>query len=222
MYSQWLELMKDKIYKAIGFIDWNTAVIASGASTIGKRHDRIAEIALRHIEKILSDYLILSSPQAMFRVQLRLYAGWWTGRTPTGYRRGIDGILTKYAKRVRHYRKKNRTVIFQAGSDGLQLGERLACVNKWLTQKEGVHFLDTMRSTSQGSREKMVDTALTTDLIGLVHRKEADQYVVISDDDDILAGIIYSECMGANIKMLSRCGRSSKYMAHIKNMLHIY
>ncbi len=214
--------MKNRIYKVIGFIDWNTAVIVSGASAIGKRYDRIAEISLRHTEKILSDYLMLSSSRAMFRVQLRLYAGWWAGRTPTDYRRGIDGILTKYAKRARPYRKKNKTVIFRAGLDGLQLGDRLARVDKRLTQKEGVHFLDTMRSTNQGPREKMVDTALITDLIGLVHRKEADQYVVISDDDDILAGIIYSEYMGANIKMLSRFGRSSKYMAHIKDMLHIY
>ena len=214
--------MRDRIYKVIGFVDWNTAVIASGAFNAGSRHDRIADMSLRHTEKILGDYLAQSSTRATFRVQLRLYAGWWSGLTPTCYRRGIDGILAKYASRTRRCTKGNRTVIFQAGSDGLQLSDRLACVNERLTRKERIHFLDTVRSMNGVRREKMVDTALITDLIGLVHRKEADRYVVISDDDDMLPGMIYSEYLGADVKMLSRSGMSSRYMAHTRNMIQTY
>lgn len=68
----------------------------------------------------------------------------------------------------------------------------------------------------------MVDTALVTDLVGLVHSRKADRYVVVSDDDDVLAGLIYSESLDADVKMLSRPEASSKYMAHTRDMIHTY
>lgn len=113
-------------------------------------------------------------------------------------------------------------MVFQAGDEGIQLSDRLACVDGRLARKERVHFLDTVRSTDGRQREKMVDTALVTDLVSLVHRKKADRYVVISDDDDVLAGLIYSESLGADVKMLSRPEMSSRYMAHTRDMIHTY
>ena len=215
-------LMNTRFCKVIGFVDWNTAIIASGALNTGGRVERVAETSLRHTEEILSDYLAGSPARSIFRIQLRLYAGWWAGKTPTDYYRGIAILRLKYAGRQREYRRANKRVVFQAGDEGIQLSDRLACVNGRLTRKERVHFLDTVRLMNGRQREKMVDTALVTDLVGLVHRKEADRYVVISDDDDVLAGLIYSESLGADVKMLSRPEMSSKYMAHIRDMIHTY
>ena len=68
----------------------------------------------------------------------------------------------------------------------------------------------------------MVDTALVVDLLGLVNRKEADRYIVVSDDDDMLPGILAAEASGAASMMLSRPDMSSKFMAHASDLIHTY
>ena len=72
----------------------------------------------------------------------------------------------------------------------------------------------------------MVDTALVVDLlglaIGLAGRKKADRYLVVSDDDDMLPGILAAEAAGASIMMLSRPDTSSKFMAHAHDLIHRY
>ena len=68
----------------------------------------------------------------------------------------------------------------------------------------------------------MVDTALVVDLLGLARRKEADRYLVVSDDDDILPGIFAAEAVGAESMMLSRPGMSSRFMAHARDLVHAY
>ena len=42
---------------AIGFVDWNTAIIASGAELRTKRPDAAARRALEHVERIVATYL---------------------------------------------------------------------------------------------------------------------------------------------------------------------
>ena len=74
----------------------------------------------------------------------------------------------------------------------------------------------------------MVDTALVVDLLGLASRKEADRYLVVSDDDDMLPGIFAAEATGAETMMLSRLDMSrenskrSKFMAHARDLVHTY
>ena len=68
----------------------------------------------------------------------------------------------------------------------------------------------------------MVDTALAVDLITLANRREADRYMVISDDDDMLPGILAAEATGASARMLSRPERSSRFMAHARDLIHTY
>ena len=84
------------------------------------------------------------------------------------------------------------------------------------------HFLDTLRHRYGTPHEKMADTALAVDLLGLASRRAADQYIVVSDDDDMLPGLFAAESAGANAKMLSRPGMSSKYMAHARDFIHTY
>ena len=68
----------------------------------------------------------------------------------------------------------------------------------------------------------MVDTALVVDLLGLAHRKEAQWYVVVSDDDDMLPGIFAAEAVGARVGMLSRPGKMSRFMSHAKDLIFPY
>ena len=68
----------------------------------------------------------------------------------------------------------------------------------------------------------MVDTALVVDLLGLASRREADRYIVVSDDDDLLPGLFAAEAAGGDSTMLSRAGMSSKYMAHARDLIRTY
>lgn len=206
--------------RALGFVDWHTAVIASGAITRPRRAAAVARKALEHVERVVSDHLCRSGARTRFRVRLRIYAGWHSGRTPTDYFKGIAEVMGAYANRPRQYQQGR--VIFEGGNQGIRLGNRLAVVPGRLARRHDVHFLDTLRYRDGAPREKMVDTALAVDLLALANRKEADRYVVVSDDDDMLPGILAAEAAGANARMLSRPGSSSKFMAHARDLIHTY
>ena len=68
----------------------------------------------------------------------------------------------------------------------------------------------------------MVDTALVVDLLGLAHRNEAQRYVVVSDDDDMLPGVFAAEAAGASVGMLSRPGKRSRFMSHAADLISTY
>ena len=211
--------------RAIGFVDWNTAIITSGAKIQGGRQDTIAEKTLRHVERIVSDCLRMSEEEWKFEVRLRLYAGWHSGKTQTDYFRGIAKVIGAYARRTRVYHAGR--VAFRGGNSGIQLGHTLACVRGRRARKHDAHFLDTLRYQPGKSEpvEKMVDTALVVDLLSLASRKEADRYLVVSDDDDMLPGIFAAEATGAATMMLSRpdmSSKHSKFMAHARDLIHTY
>ena len=206
--------------RAIGFVDWKTALIASGAEIRRRRPGTVAEIALRHVERIVSECLNSSAARSKFDVQLRLYAGWHAGTTRTSYYRGISSVMGAYASKVRMYH--DNRVVFRGGEGGIRLGNTLACVPQRRVSKHDVHLLDTLRSRKGRLEEKMVDTALVVDLLGLANRKEADRYLVVSDDDDMLPGVLAAEAMGADSMMLSRPEKSSRFMAHTSDLVHTY
>ena len=206
--------------KAIGFVDWHTAIVASGAAIRSGRRDTIAEETLKHVERIVSDCLKTSAEGSRFEVRLRLYAGWHSGKTRTDYFHGIEKVRGAYASKIRSYHEGR--VAFRAGNGGVQLGDTLACVPGRLARKHGVHLLDTLRHRDGKREEKMVDTALIVDLLGLVNRKEADRYLVVSDDDDMLPGIFAAEAAGAASMMLSRPDMSSRFMTHASDLIHTY
>ena len=206
--------------RAIGFVDWNTAVIASGAAIRPGRPGIIAEIALRHVERIVSECLNSSEAGSKFDVRLRLYAGWHAGTTRTPYYHGITSVMGAYASKVRTYH--DNRVVFRGGDGGIRLGHTLACVPRRRASKHDVHLLDTLRSREGQPEEKMVDTALVVDLLGLANRNEADRYLVVSDDDDMLPGVLAAEAVGADSMMLSRPEKSSRFMAHTSDLVHTY
>ena len=206
--------------RAIGFVDWHTAVVASGAAIRSGRRITIAEKTLKHVERIVSDCLRTFAEESKFEVRLRLYAGWHSGKTRTDYFHGIEKVRGTYASKIRSYHEGR--VAFRGGNDGIRLGDTLACVPGRLVHKHDVHLLDTLRHRDGNREEKMVDTALVVDLLGLVNRKEADRYLVVSDDDDMLPGIFAAEAAGAESMMLSRPDMSSRFMAHARDLIHTY
>ena len=151
---------------------------------------------------------------------MRLYAGWHSGKTRSPYFHGISRVMGAYASKVRTYH--DGRVVFRGGGSGIQLGDTLACVPGRLARKHKVHLLDTLRSRDGRLEEKMVDTALVVDLLGLAGRKDADRFLVVWDDDDMLPGVLAAEAVGAESMMLSRPGVSSRFMAHAGDLIRTY
>lgn len=210
-----------RIERVIAFVDWRLAVIRSGSSA-KMRDGLVAERALQRVETLVVEHLARSLRRTPFQVRLRLYAGWWHGLTASRYRRGVESVLKGYAVRAR--RRYDERVVFLGGRDGLQTSDRLDGIDIRLTRGTRVHFVDMIRTMDGNTREKMVDTALVVDLLGLVRRRKADRYLVISDDDDMLPGVIAAEHAdpGAQIEILRRRGRVSKHMPHVRNLVHAY
>ena len=206
--------------RAIGFVDWKTALIASGAEIRPRRPGTVAEIALRHVERIVSECLNSSAATWKFDVRLRLYAGVACRNDPYPYYHGITSVMRAYASKVRAYH--DNSVVFRGGDGGIRLGNTLACVPRRRASKHDVHLLDTLRSREGRPEEKMVDTALVVDLLGLANRKEADRYLVVSDDDDMLPGVLAAEAVGADSMMLSRPEKSSRFMDHTSDLVETY
>ena len=125
-----------------------------------------------------------------------------------------------YGSRVRKYHGGHVAVL--GGREGIRVGAKLACVPGRLPRKHDFHLLDTLRRRNGEQSEKMVDTALVVDLLGLATRREADLYLVVSDDDDMLPGVLAAEAVGASVGMLSRPDRSSRFMAHAADLVFTY
>ena len=210
-----------RIERVIAFVDWNSAVKISGASA-KMRDGPAAEHALRYVEALMAAHLARSVGRTPFRVSLRLYAGWWHGVTASRYRRGVESVLKRYAVRPRRYR--DGRVLFRGGWEGIQTSDRLAGIDICLTRQTRVHFVDMIRVLDGECREKMVDTALVVDLLGLVRRRQANRYLVISDDDDMLPGVIAAKHADpdARVEILRRTGRVSKHMPHVRSLVHAY
>ena len=205
----------------IALLDWNTAITASGAALRKRRPDVVARTALQHVERVVSDHLHASADGAWFRVRLRFYTGWHSGKTRTDHYLSVTRMRETYAGRVRTYHDGG--VAFLGGADGIQLGARLSHVSRTrLARGQDVHLLDTLRHRDGRMAEKMVDTALVADLLGLAFRREADRYVVVSDDDDMWPGVLGAEAAGARISMLSRPGMRSRFMAHAADLVSTY
>ena len=68
----------------------------------------------------------------------------------------------------------------------------------------------------------MVDTGLVSDLLVLAWRKEADRYIVVSEDDDVLPGLFSAEAAGAQVKLLRKSNVHVKFMAHANSLIHNY
>lgn len=181
---------------------------------------RSAEICMRFIEEKLSDYLHSVNTPYRYRVWTRLYTGWTAGLTPTDYSVAVEWMFRNYGTRSRRY--SGDGVIFMGGRDYMQKGDRLMDVDKRLSKKHGVHFLDMCRRLGGRDREKMVDSGLISDLIGSAVRGRFDLWVVFSEDDDMIPGLIAAESFGASVKMLSRMGKSSRYMNHCRDLIATY
>lgn len=173
------------IIKATAFIDWDTAR-RMVQHDVNRGRERLVDRQLRELQEALALTLQQHDRQARFRVSLRLYHGWHRGRTKTQDRLEIERFLDQQG--------------LQRAVGKVSFAPELAYSDELMCRSERRYLFDTLRRRQDGSDEqKMVDTALVSDLLHFVHSRAGALALVVGDDDDLLPGIFTAESWGCRV-----------------------
>lgn len=171
------------------FVDWNSQLRAADALGISSEEER-ARKALRRLGATVSRTLVQEAPLERFRLELRLYAGWTKGFTRSDYFRALVGIREGF----------DLDAMFPSArvnvSAEIGFGDRLIdCGPDRLNAGLGIHLPNTLRQQEGGGRlqQKMVDTALASDLLSWVRGAPEAWALVISTDDDLVPPVLVAE-----------------------------
>lgn len=198
-----------------------------------------SEVALRKLERLVEKRLILESEQPeRWEICFRLYAGWMRGGSATPVLRDFDGLCDGYAKRRRNGFAL-KTAIFLPSSIGLDRGDSLLAddVGRRKDKQTRVHFPFTSRSecgcplcnylghiAPDGFRcdrtiEKQVDTSIVADAITLCILQEKLKVIVISNDDDILPGIVAGDALGGDITLMNTVQKKHTHASQLSDLI---
>ncbi len=180
-----------KHFRVAVFIDWNSQLLATGLSS-DKDPTVVAVAALEKTAKRISRCLREIEADARFSVRLRLYHGWHKGFEPSANRKAIKTVLaaTDFSALSPH-----RYVVF---SDQVEFGDCLIAADPVrLHSRLAIHLPNTLRNKikARGVEEKMVDTALATDLLTTAYEDGDCWVVVVAEDDDLVPPIFVADAL---------------------------
>lgn len=140
--------------------------------------------------RVLGRFLSRQSPESRFRVSFRLYYGWTKGYQRQPSRGAIVEVVA--ATDFSTLSRLPNVVIMPNVAYGDTL---LTALPTRLQAAHGIHLPGTLRERDRAGRneEKMVDTALASDLLSLARTEPADWAVVMAEDDDLVPAIFTAE-----------------------------
>jgi hypothetical protein len=153
-----------RIVPVAAFVDWHSQLMSVPKEVSDVPADR-ARWALRSVTKALTRVLCDESPHSRFRVLLRVYSGWSKGYSRTENYVALSGLADLFDLDALF--PSTRISVISTVGYGDRLLEALA--GRELPTM-GVHLPNTLRQQDGRSapREKMVDTALASDLLSWV------------------------------------------------------
>jgi len=141
-----------------------------------------------------------------------MYHGWHKGYEPTPNFRAVRAIIaeTDFATAS----EKPRVSFCESVGWGACL---LSALPSRYHQKLGVHLPNTLRDRGdKGYEEKMVDTALATDLVVSAFRDPEDWIILMTEDDDLIPPLFAAESIIsprlAKALLLSRRRHGGKFL----------
>lgn len=177
-------------FRRVGlFVDWNSQLRECPEDLSSDPVAR-CQFALRRVGKIATKILCDEDKNAVFRVRLRLYHGWTTGTMQTENRRAFSKVAEF----------SNPDDIFPSARvvalSDIEFGDRL--IDALPTRENSglrIHLPNTLRRQRGGAEpvEKMVDTALASDLLSWARSEQDSIALVFSKDDDIVPPIFVAE-----------------------------
>lgn len=188
-----------KIRSALVFVDWDSARRIGNVGKIRnvRRPMREVEDAIAALQDEVAKLL---HDKEVYRVSWRIYHGWHNGTTPTQDRKDFEGFVNSYESR--------RLEKISFGRD-FKYGDEILC------QSSRSPLRYTLRNQPRGQGQddrpvqKMVDTALVSDLLHAARSRDHDRLIVIGDDDDLLPGLFVAEKWGAPVHLLRLNNTSS-------------
>lgn len=175
--------------KVTALIDWNSQIYASrprhGCDPLELCRHTLAFVGAT-ITKILSKI----EPSTRFEVSLRLYHGWFKGFTSTTRKRAM--LKTVSGTDFTALSGRPNVIIRHEVS----FGDELIYANpNRLHYHLGCHLPNTLRNdpSSNSEMEKMVDTAIASDLVALALAEPKRWLIVLGEDDDLVPPIFVAE-----------------------------
>lgn len=208
--------VSNRIVKVTAFIDWNTQLLLTKIN--GRTHpDRAAEVAFQSTAGRIARCLDNMDSTKRFKVMMRLYHGWHQGYEPTSNRKAVNVVVG----RADYVALSPRTnVVF---SPDVEFGDRLTkALDKRLHRRLGIHLPNTARRKFRDDlEEKMVDTALTADVVATAHSNLEDWIIVVTEDDDLVPAVYVAEAAlensDARVALLRK--RNSSGMINLDDLL---
>ena len=172
------------------FVDWNSQLLLTGVDA-DEAPMEATERALRMTTRRISQCLADREPNRNFRVELRLYHGWHKGYEPTARRRAASTVLSRTDFAAL---SSKPSVVY---SPNVAYGDHLLhALSRRLHSKLGIHLPNTYRHRHGVVwEEKMVDTALASDVVLAAHQDPNEWIVVVTEDDDLIPSVFVAEAV---------------------------
>lgn len=186
-------MSRGKVVRVKTFIDWDSArrlvkpSLRPGRSSLSLK-------SMMEVQDYIAELLMEYDNTNIYRIDYRVYHGWHRGKTKTDDYREFEEISIN--------KELNRRLGNCAFAPEISFGNILLCGGK------RSQLFDTLRRRQDDDKDeqKMVDTALVSDLLMSVKTDRDAIHIVIGDDDDLIPGVITAESWGAKI-ILARIKR---------------
>jgi len=181
-----------RVESALILVDWDSA---RRVANLGSAYRRDPVTEIEDAIGLLQDEVAstIGKIESTVRVTWRIYHGWHEGERETPDRVNFGKFLARY---------KPRNIMSISFGRDFQYGDELLCQS----MRSPLRYTHRQRRNDKTGEienyQKMIDTALTSDLLHAARAKMHEHIFVIGDDDDLLPGIFTAERWGANIDFL--------------------
>ncbi|HYD38397.1 MAG TPA: hypothetical protein VEA60_12335 [Allosphingosinicella sp.] len=179
--------MAVKRIDAAAFIDWQAQLINSGAIA-NPLPLRAAQSALKFVSEQIASMLSELDSRSHFVVEMKLYHGWHRGLTPTESYAAVRDIM---AERMAPQRVGRITYDWRQPFGCVLTDASAHRLHRILR----VHLPNTLRAGIEDTvlREKMIDTALTCDVLSSARWNPEDVRLILAEDDDVVPSAFVAE-----------------------------
>lgn len=193
------------------FVDWNSQLRLTGIDYADEPVDA-ARAAFKQATRRISQCLAGIDSTANFQVILRLYHGWRKGYEATANLRAMRRVI---AETDFSAVSEKPSVTY---SSNVAFGDcLLSALPKRLHSGHGIHLPNTLRDRGdQRHEEKMVDTALASDLVVSAYRDPDEWVLLVAEDDDLIPPLFAAESIinaqSARALLLSKRRRGNNFL----------
>jgi hypothetical protein len=180
-------MLKPRVKDVVAFIDWNSQVHNAPLGRRVKDEEVIATEVLGFSLATIKSVLQGAFLDSRFSVSLRFYSGWRKGFEPSVRRKALQRALSATDFSL----FQGRNVVFRSETS---FGDQLrSAVNSRTHKVLNCQLTNTLRMERGRPREKLVDTALASEVVDWAHRDFSDWLLILAEDDDLVPPVMIAE-----------------------------